>query len=191
MPTAKLLEPARLNYLGRLWEKGVEEPIDNETAAILDENPRFKVRGFAGSTANFDDDDVITRPTTKDALGEAIREVVDALDVDEETNFTASGAPHPFAVASALGYAVSAADIKAAMGKGGTKDATANDLVDGDKGKARSGVKIKRVPRTDAAKHVAQAAQKEKASAAKAPAKQPEADPAGANDPTTEGAVEV
>jgi hypothetical protein len=45
--TAELRHPARLNWRGRyLFKKGEPLEIDRETAAILDEDDRFKVKGF-------------------------------------------------------------------------------------------------------------------------------------------------
>lgn len=44
--TATLVKPARLNYLGRVWERDVAVPIDLELARTLNDNPRFKVSGL-------------------------------------------------------------------------------------------------------------------------------------------------
>jgi hypothetical protein len=50
--TAELRWPARLNWRGRyLFLKGKPLPIDRETAAILDEDDRFKVRGLGVEAA--------------------------------------------------------------------------------------------------------------------------------------------
>lgn len=188
MPTAKLLEPVRLNFLGRIWEKGVEEPIDNETAAILDDNPRFKVRGYAGASDDEDDARPL-RPKAKADLAIAIRAAVDELDVDDDANFTASGEPNHFAVSSVLGYSVTAADVSAAL-KAKVKPAeTEGDLSDegAEKRKARSKVSIKRVPREQAEKAVAAAAKTKQPE----PKIEAEGDSSGGKDPSTEGAVEV
>ena len=46
--TAELRHPARLNWRGRyMFHKGKPLEIDRETAAILAEDDRFKVKGFA------------------------------------------------------------------------------------------------------------------------------------------------
>lgn len=192
MPTAELLKPVRLNYLGRIWEKGVREPIDNETAALLEDNPRFRVKGYAGASDRDDEDEVrVRRPKSKADLAVAIRAAVDELDVDDDANFTASGEPNHFAVSAVLGYQVTADDVSAAM-KAKVKPAeTEDDLEDLPKGKAaRSNVKIKRVPREQAEKSVVELAKRtDKGEAPKVETDDGEG--SGGKDPSTEGAMEV
>ncbi len=142
MPTAELLKPATLHAYGRVWVRGEKEPIDNDLAAILEDNPRFRVRGFGTK----DDDKAEAGPARPkgQALLAAIREAVDGLDVEDESSFTASGAPNVHAVSYALGYPVSRAELDKAMQTPAETPATDDDLVSGKK----SGrVKIKRVPR--------------------------------------------
>jgi hypothetical protein len=50
--TAELRWPNRLNWCGKyLFEKGVPQEIDRETAAILDADARFEVRGCVPAEA--------------------------------------------------------------------------------------------------------------------------------------------
>jgi hypothetical protein len=50
--TAELRHPARLNWRGRyMFHKGKPLEIDRETAAVLDEDDRFKVKGFTSEAA--------------------------------------------------------------------------------------------------------------------------------------------
>lgn len=202
MPTAELLKPNRLNYLGRIWEKGVREPVDLDTARALEDNPRFKVRGFGESNARRSDDDGPRRPVDRGAFLSAIRGAVDSLDVDNEDAFTSSGKPHPLAVSDALGYRVTADDIDAALKQKLKPVETDGDLqpVKGSKAaadKPKSGVKITRVPRDKAEKAVAAAAKKDASS--EKPKVETEDDDdddngsgsGGGSDPSTDGALEV
>lgn len=203
MPTAELLKPKRLNYLGRVWEKGVPEPVDNETAALLEDNPRFKVKGFGeASRRRSDEDEGPRRPSDRGAFLSAIRGAVDNLDVDNEDAFTASGKPHPLAVSEVLGYRITAEDIDAALKQKSKPAATAEDLqptkgAEGVNGK-KGTVKITRVPRDKAEKAVAAAAQSEGGSDKPQVETDDDADNSdeggsgdGGKDPSTDGALEV
>lgn len=204
MPTAELLKPNRLNYMGRIWEKGVKEPVDLDTARALEDNPRFKVRGFGESRSRRDDDedDAPRRPNDRGAFLSAIRGAVDNLDVDNEDAFTASGKPHPLAVSEVLGYRITAEDIDAALKQKSKPAATAEDLqptrgAEGANGK-KGTVKITRVPRDKAEKAVAAAAQSEGVSDTPQVEAEGDADNSGegvsgdnGKDPSTDGALEV
>lgn len=179
MPTAELLKPARLNYLGRVWERGVQEPVDLETARILEDNPRFRVRGFAEAEPRQADTAPVRADSTQ-ILHAKIRDAVDRLDVDDEEAFSASGKPQPAAVSAILGYDVTAEEIDAALANPRKPAATAQDLDMAAKRERKSarqsGVKITRVPREKAEKALEQARK---------------ADADDVKDPTTDDALEV
>lgn len=157
MPTAKLLKPRRLNYLGRIWEKGKVEPVDNHTAVILSRNERFKVEDLDPALVDVEGPELAPKepekPKGKAALGKAIREAIDQVDTENEANFGANGAPTAAAVSAVLGYDVTDDEIVLALNPAAKAakptDATAADLIK-DKPAKSGGVKIVRGPKADA-----------------------------------------
>ena len=49
MPTAELIKPKSYNHLGRIWKQGEVVDITDELAADLEDNPRFRIRGFGAA----------------------------------------------------------------------------------------------------------------------------------------------
>ena len=49
MPTAELIKPKSYNHLGRIWKQGEVVEITDELAAELEDNPRFRIRGFGAA----------------------------------------------------------------------------------------------------------------------------------------------
>ncbi|MCL4743844.1 MAG: hypothetical protein KJZ83_00365 [Burkholderiaceae bacterium] len=172
MPTVKLLKPARLSTLGRIWERGVVvEDVDADTARKLDADPRFEVRGLGLETIPKGSENSNDRPSSKGALYAAIREASDKLDVDDESNFTATGKPQVQAIEKILGYGISAQERDEALKTGASKGQVDTGE---DKGGKKGGVVIKKVSSQKPAVPDGEDAKAE----------------AGA-DPTTSGAVEV
>lgn len=152
MPTVELLKPKTLNTLGRIWHKGVEEPVDTHTAVILSRSDRFKVRGLDPAMAEAAAIELAAaepeKPKSKAALGKAIREIVDDVDTDTESNFQANGAPSGAAVTALLGYEVSDEEVVIALNPNAAKPAAVKKEVVAEKPKG--GVKITRTPKPPA-----------------------------------------
>jgi hypothetical protein len=136
MLTVELLKPARLNKYGRIWERGVEVPVELAEARVLHKDGRFQINGLfealdaaalapeaepvADKTAAAEGG----RPSDTAILYAAIREAADQLDVDVEDKFTDAGKPQVDALEKLLGYAITADEIDQAMGvKGGKPEA--------------------------------------------------------------------
>ena len=135
MLTAELLKPARLNALGRTWERGEQVPVDLTTARVLAKNSRFQVNGLLEAV------EALASGKTLDELGihetpeqdaeerqqeeggeqpsgdilERIREAADALDVDVDENFGADGKPTVEAISKALGEEITMEQRDAAL----------------------------------------------------------------------------
>ena len=112
MPEVELVGLARLNRGGKLFIKGVREPVDFETALALKDNPRFKVYGLDTREA-LAYQETQTRPRGAD-LYDAINEAIDALEPDDE-NYDRSGKAAVGVLSSALGYPVTKEERDAAM----------------------------------------------------------------------------
>ena len=127
--TAKLIFPNSLMTHGTHFKKGVDTPVDYSLAAILKRDKRFEVAGLdtleavtAAARAS--------RPEGSSLMA-AIREAADGLDVDDESNFTASGKPSHLAVGAALGFPISADERDRAMGKAASPVATETEAFKG------------------------------------------------------------
>lgn len=175
MPTAKLLKPKRLNFLGRIWEKGKIEPVDNHTAVLLNRNDRFKVDGLDPALADVEgptlEPSAPEKPRAKAALGKAIREAIDQVDADDEANFGSNGAPTAAAISAILGYDVTDEEVVLALNPNAKAASAAKTTAQAaaEVTPRKGGVKIKRVEKTEPAK----------------------ADPAAKPDGTSEPVVEV
>ena len=90
MPTAELIKPKSYNHLGRIWKQGEVVEITEELAAELEDNPRFRIRGFGAAR-----EARVTsgKPKGRDELHEAIRDAADRLDPDNEAHYTVTGKP--------------------------------------------------------------------------------------------------
>ena len=152
MPTVELLKPKTMNTLGRIWKKGVEEPVDTATAVILSRSDRFRVRGLDPAMAEAAALELAAadpeKPQTKSALGKAIRAVVDDVDVNDESNFQTNGAPSGAAVSALLGYEVSDEEVVIALNPNAAKPAAAKKEVVA--AKPKGGVKITRTAKAPA-----------------------------------------
>lgn len=83
MLSATLIQPARLNAYGRVWERGVEVPVDLDTARLLAVNPRFEVFGLEEAMEAAEAD---AKPADEPAQpkGLRIRKVAKAKDTKQE-----------------------------------------------------------------------------------------------------------
>jgi hypothetical protein len=113
MPEVELIGLHRLNYGGRVYEKGVKTPVDFDVAFALQNNPRFKVTGLDTREA-LDYRDTQHRPSGQ-ALYDAILDANDRLDVDDDANFDRLGKPSIDALARILGYPISKEERDAAL----------------------------------------------------------------------------
>lgn len=196
MPTAILKKPRRLNAHGRIWERGVAEPVSLEMAALLEDDERFQIKGFAAALrarAAGEDDEVIDPNAPKPLSNEDILAAIDLLDIDNDDSFLDNGLPNAVLVSEILEREISQEDIEKAMNSRARKaeqaaratqkqDAPARDRLtkpasqpsgkkdaSKDKGAAK-GVTIKRIPRDDALKTVEAVKAREAEEAAKAQA---------------------
>ena len=113
MPTAELIKPKSYNHLGRIWKQGEVVEITEELAADLEDNPRFRIRGFgAAREARV----ASGKPKGRDELYEAIRDAADRLDPDNEAHYTVTGKPECQALSEILGYPVTATERDQAIG---------------------------------------------------------------------------
>jgi hypothetical protein len=169
VPTAELIQPRSYNYLDRIWKQGVEVDITDEIAAELEDNPRFRLRGFGAAR-----DAKVTsgKPKGHNELYAAIRGAADSLDPDNEAHYTVTGKPECQALAEILGYPVTATERDQATG-------VVRKAVVKEAGVKEPRFKIKKVRLTPPAPGPAVEA-KERAAA-----------PAPATDPTTLNAIEV
>jgi hypothetical protein len=113
VPTAELIKPKSYNHLGRIWKQGREVEITQELAAELEDNPRFRIRGFDAARCAPAEGG---KPKGRDELHEAIRDAAGRLDVDNEVHFTVTGKPECHALSEILGYPVTATDRDQAIG---------------------------------------------------------------------------
>ena len=127
MPTAELIKPKSYNHLGRIWKQGEVVEITEELAADLEDNPRFRIRGFGAAR-----EARVTsgKPKGRDELHQAIRDVADRLDPDNEAHYTVTGKPECQALSEILGYHVTATERDQAIGvvrKAATVEAEPNE----------------------------------------------------------------
>jgi hypothetical protein len=113
MPEVELIGLHRLNFGGKVFEKGVKTPVEFDVAFSLQNNPRFKVYGLDTREA-LDYRDAQHRPTGQ-ALFDAILDANDRLDVDDDANFDRLGKPSIDALARILGYPISKEERDAAL----------------------------------------------------------------------------
>ena len=113
MPTAELVQPARLNLGGVLYERGKEVPVSFETAHELAANPRFKVSGLDTREA-LDFKERLGKPRGAD-LARAINDANDQLDADDDAAFDRTGKPSIEALSRVLGYPVTKEERDSAM----------------------------------------------------------------------------
>jgi hypothetical protein len=113
VPTAELIKPKSYNHLGRIWKQGVEVEITEELAADLEDNPRFRIRGYGASR---EARVASGKPKGRDELHQAIRDAADRLDIDNEAHFTVTGKPECQALSEILGYPTSASERDQAIG---------------------------------------------------------------------------
>ena len=113
MPTAELIKPKSYNHLGRIWKQGEVVEITEELAADLEDNERFRIRGFGASR---EARVASGKPKGRDELYEAVRDATDRLDIDNEAHFTVTGKPECAALQEILGYPVSASERDQAIG---------------------------------------------------------------------------
>jgi hypothetical protein len=121
VPTAELIKPKSYNHLGRIWKQGVEVEITEELAADLEDNPRFRIRGYGASR---EARVASGKPKGRDELHQAIRDAADRLDIDNEAHFTVTAKPECQALSEILGYPTSASDRDQAIGVIARKAAT-------------------------------------------------------------------
>ena len=144
--TVELLTPFRLNLQGVIYERGVETPVDFDTAVALSEDERFRVRGLNSREA-LDHAAKQTRPSGGELM-DAIREAVDSLDEDD-ANYDRSGKPSVDALSRVLGYPVSVEERDRAM-----SGSTTGQLDAADSQTKKTGVVIKKAtpaaPKTNA-----------------------------------------
>ena len=113
--TAELLPPLlSLNVGGKMFKKGVPQPVDLPTAQAFAENPRFRVTGLHNRTA-IEEAAYHSRPKGE-ALMEAIRVAADAFDEDDDDAWDRAGKQSIHALTKALGYAVTAEERDRALG---------------------------------------------------------------------------
>ena len=113
-PTAELLSPNSLATAGRTFKKGIPQPVDFDTAHLLEDNPRFKVTGL-NTRAAVDHAAVASRPVG-DELTLAIREAADGLNDDDDSSFDRNGHASHHAISLILGYPVTVHERDKAMG---------------------------------------------------------------------------
>lgn len=126
MPTMTLQGLNRLNIGGRIFERGVEVPVDLKTALKHEDNPRFKVRGLVGA----DPDQIRTarEAIAREDNADEIRAIADDLDLDVEDNFTANGMPSAVAISKVIGYTVTQEQVDRAMLNAPASAPPADDL---------------------------------------------------------------
>lgn len=178
MPTAKLLYPRSLNTGGVLYHRGVVTPVDEETAQVLAEDDRFFVEGLDGHSS----EEKIAALQEK-SVSEKIREAADQLDPDVESNFTVDGRPSAEAISQALRKEVSQHTVDVALGLGGKGRVVIKELsnvvIEPTKKPRIKKVKLK--PRNR--DHIQAPAEVRPPVPAQPPVG------AGADDPTTKGAI--
>ena len=113
-PTAELLSPNSLATAGRTFKKGIPQPVDFDTAHLLEDNPRFKVTGL-NTRAAVDHAAVASRPTGEE-LTLAIREAADSLDEDDNSSFDRNGHASHHAISVVLGYPVTVNERDKSLG---------------------------------------------------------------------------
>ena len=179
---AVLLNPRTLRIAGTTFEQGKPTPIGDEMAALLGNNPRFKLSKTAISDKAAEE--VVSRQELpKSELRRLIREAAERLDASDSKLFRADGRPTVEAITALLELDVTDKDItnaipsKAIVEKtsntGGQTDAGADDAegggakvaeaASGKAGKAKSedakaddkkgGIKIVRKPKKGGEAH--------------------------------------
>jgi hypothetical protein len=148
MPTAKLLKPNSLNMGGRIWKRGVIEPVTIAVAIELLGNQRFLVEGLdPAAIADRAVAKPVARPKGK-TLNAVIMDAIDEIDPDDEAAYAANGLPTASAISKVLGFIVTDAEVLAATGKKAGAAIHAETLAEAAVEPAKTGVKITRVAKS-------------------------------------------
>lgn len=112
MPTAKLIGPRRMRIRDHLYIRGKEEPVTDEEAILLDDDPRFRVRGLNAVDRPAQSGQSL-RPKGED-LYDAIAMEIGNLD-ESPDNYDAVGKPSWRAISAKLGYPITGNEVELAM----------------------------------------------------------------------------
>jgi hypothetical protein len=108
MPSyATLLKPNSFTTMGITFQRGDRKEVSYTTARALYESGRFKVElDDREATMKELTDERAGKPYDKVKRLQAIRDAIDELDPDDETNFRPDGSPDARALSAALGWMV-------------------------------------------------------------------------------------
>ena len=118
MPLATLKFPRSLTTQGKMFKKGVSEPVSDEVAEILACDKRFEVKGLPSDQRADRARLAATsggRPYVRSVRLEMIRNANSTLDPDITENYDADGKPSIVGLAKAMGWTPDAGEINEAL----------------------------------------------------------------------------